>query len=156
MQLQHSEMQYKHSTGLVTLVSTFMWITDSLECSGLLVKILLWCWLSMVSRFLQGTSTACRWISAPPSAGDNPHPRSFLQGLQDNLYSNACSIPTFYFSTALCVCRAVLLIFLFLSRSCSFSLFLKQGVAEVLPLSLFNSALASDGSILKLAETGSV
>lgn len=83
MQLQHSEVQYKHSTGLVTLMSTFMWITDSLVCSGLLVRNLLWCWLSMVSRFLQGTSTACRWISAPPSAGDNQHPRSFLQGLQE-------------------------------------------------------------------------
>lgn len=112
------------------------------------VRNLFQCWLSMGSRLLQGTSTACRWISSPPCAGDNQHPHSFLHGIQENLYFSACSSPTLYFSTSLCVCRAVLLIDLFLSPSCSFSLFLKLEVAEVLPLSLFYSALANDGSIL--------
>lgn len=89
------------------------------------VRNLLRCWLSMGSRLLQGPSTACRWISAPPPAGDNQHPLSFLHGIQENLYFSACSTPTLYFSTSLCVCRAVLLIYLFLSPTCSFSLFLK-------------------------------
>ena len=75
-------------------------------------------------------------------------------GLQGNLCSGAWSTASPYFFTDLGVCKVVSLTYS--PPSCSFFPLLKYVITEVLPPLLMGLALASGGSVLELAGTGSV
>jgi len=103
---------------------------------------------------LQGNNLPHHGLLQGLQGNNLPH-HGLLQGLQGNLCSGPWSTSSPSFFSCLGVCRVVSLTFLSLSH-CVFFPLLKYLISEVLPLSLIGSASVSSGSILELADIGSI
>jgi len=165
--LQHGSLSW--STALQEWTSP-AWVPRMLHA---LPENLLLCELRSTGRStLQGISTCCGMRSSMGCSvdicctvvfdglhGGNMCHHSLYRGLQGNLCSGAWSTSSHSFFADPGVCRAVsLTFFLLLSPTAAaqhFLPFLKCIFTEAPSLSLMGSALASSGSILELAGTGS-